>query len=334
MMNRAVRGKSAATRSTTSVTSAAPPPTRTVTPGGGRQGSGRIAQGFDERLALVPVGSVGRVDGERRQVGLRGRRERRGHVPVARAVGVAVQQGVLAERQARIDVHQAVHPGDAGVCGQSPRVVVERGQVLRRGRRAGRAGGDDDRREFAFAELALEPIEGDPRRDRRRQDRGVRGVEPDMQEGPAEEQQEGQRRDEDRDRVAHDPPSEAGPWPVRLRGDGHLADGQSIHARAQDRQDGGQQGERRRSREPDHDRPRDADRAQDHELEQDQAKQSEQDGHGTEEDGPPGRRHGDPDGIGDLGRAVRCGSPAPRGIGWSSTGSSRRPGPVRAASPG
>ncbi len=106
--------------------------------------------------------------------------------------------------------------------------------------------------------------------------------------------------------MAHDPAGEPRPRPVGLGRDGDLANGEAVHPRAQDRQDGRQQGERRRAGQADDDRPGDPDRAQDHELEQDQPEEPEQDRHGAEEDGPSGGRDGDPDRIRDLCLAARA----------------------------
>ena len=84
--------------------------------------------------------------GRRREGGL--------DVPVARSVRVAVEQRVLRQRQARVDVDEAVDAGDARIGGEPARVVVQGGQVGRAGRGAIGPDGEDDRRELALAELA------------------------------------------------------------------------------------------------------------------------------------------------------------------------------------
>ncbi len=66
------------------------------------------AQGRDQRLALVAVRPVGRVERERREVAAGRRGEGGLDVAVARPVRVAVQERVLGQRQARIDVDEAV----------------------------------------------------------------------------------------------------------------------------------------------------------------------------------------------------------------------------------
>ncbi len=182
MMNRAVRGKSARTRSTTSATSAAPPPTRTVTPAGGASGPPGVRRAVTSALPSSRFGSVGRVERECREV-VSGRRGEGGlDVAVARPVRVAVEERVLGQGQARIDVDEAVDARDVRIRRQPARVVVQRREVGR-GRR-GALGPDrqDDRRELALAELASEPVECGTRRHLRREDRGVGGIEPDVQE--------------------------------------------------------------------------------------------------------------------------------------------------------
>ena len=101
MMNSAVRGKSARTRSTTSATSAAPPPTRTVIPAGGASALPGRAEVGDQRPALVAVRPERRVQRECRQVAPGRRRQAGLDVAVARAVRVAVEERVLGERQPR-----------------------------------------------------------------------------------------------------------------------------------------------------------------------------------------------------------------------------------------
>ena len=184
-----------------------------------------------------------------------------------------------------------------GSRGEAPRVVVQRGEVGRAGGRAVGPDGQHDRGELALAELGLEPVEGGPRRDLGRQDRGVRGVEPDVQERRSEDQQEEQGRDQHRDRVAHDPPGEPRPRAVRDGGRRHAAHGEAVHPRPEDGQDGRQQGQRRGDREAHHDRARDPDRAQDHELEEDQPEESQEHRQPAEEDRPAGGRDRDPDRI-------------------------------------
>ena len=75
-------------------------------------------------------------------------------VPVARPVRVAVEQRVLRQRQARVDVDEAVDAGHARIGGEAARVVVQGGQVGRGRRGAVGPHREDDRRELALAELA------------------------------------------------------------------------------------------------------------------------------------------------------------------------------------
>ena len=296
-MNAAVRGKSAHTFDTTSSTSAAPPPTRIVTPAGGARRARGVAQLAHEGAGLLVVGPVGRRHGEGGEVALRRRPEGRGDEPVRRARRGAVQELVLLEREALVEVHVARHAADPRVGGEPARVVVQRGHV-RRGRGiAGRADGDDEGRELALAELPGQDVVGLAGRHRRGEDRGVRGVEPDVEERNAQQQQERQRRDQHGHRVAHDASGEAGPRAVRAGLHGHLADAEPVDPRAEDREDRRQEGEGRGDRQPDHDRPGDAHRAQDHELEQDEAQEAEQHGEAGEEHGPARGRDGHADGL-------------------------------------
>ena len=159
-------------------------------------------------------------------------------------------------------------------------------------------------RELALAEVGLEPVERGPRRHRGRQDRRVGCVEPDVEERRAEEEQEGEGRDEDRDGVAHHPSGEARPRPLGPGRPRHPPDGESVDPGPEDGQDRGQERQRRGDRQGDDDRAGDPDRAQDHELEQDQPEQAEEHGQPAEEDGPSGRRDGDPDRRRDAVRAV------------------------------
>ena len=173
-------------------------------PGRRRERPAGRAQGRDQRLAFVAVRAVGRVEGECGEVAA-GRRSEGGlHVAVAWPVRVAVQQRVLGQRQARVDVDEAVDAGDVRIGGQAARIVVQRREIGRGGRAALGPHGKDDRRELALAELGLEPVERGARRHLGREDRGVGGVEPDVQERRAEQQEEGEGRDQDRDRMTHD----------------------------------------------------------------------------------------------------------------------------------
>ena len=214
MMNRAVRGKSAPhpVDDVGDVRGAASDQDRHA--GRRRERAAGRAQGRDQRLALVAVRAVRRVERERREVAAGRRGEGGLDVAVARPVRVAVEERVLGQRQARIDVDEAVDARDVRIRRQPARVVVERGEVGR-GRR-GALGPDrqDDRRELALAELAPEPVERRARRHLGRQDRGVGGVEPDVQERRTEQQEEGEGRDQDRDRVTHHPACQARPRPV------------------------------------------------------------------------------------------------------------------------
>ena len=123
-----------------------------------------------------------------------------------------------------------------------------------------------------------------------------------MEERRPEQQQEGQGRDDDRDRMAHDPTRKARPGSLGAGRARDAPDGEAVHPRAQDGEQRRQQRQRRGDRQPDHDRAGDPDRAQDHELEQDQPEQPEQDGQAAEEDGPAGGRDRDPDRLRRRGR--------------------------------
>ena len=279
----------------------------------------RVAQVRDERTALGAVRAVGRGQRERREVAAGRRRQGRRDESVARAVGVAVQELVLLERQARVHVDEAVDAADPRIGGDPSRVVEQARQVVGAGRRAVGADRDGDRRERALPELALEAIERGARRDAGRQDAGVRGVEPDMQERRAEQEQQGERRDEDRDRPAHDAAREARPRAVALGSGRDAAHGEPIEVRADHREQGRQQRQRREDRQADDQRPGDPDAAQDHELEEDEPEQPQQHGQAAEEHGAAGGRDGDPDGLGDsvVACAGRVARPAPPGTGWS-----------------
>ena len=225
--------------------------------------------------------------------------------PVARAVRVGIDELVLVEPDARVDVDEALDAGHPRVGGQAARVVVERREVG--GARRGAVGPDRERqrRELALAEGTRESVEGGAGRDARRQDRRVRGVEPDVEERRAEQQQDRQRRQEDRDRAAHDPAREAGPRAVRVV-DGHdPPDREGIDPGADDREDRRQQRHGGDHREEDDDGAGDPDGPQDHELEQDEPDQSEEHGQAGEEDRPPGRRDGRDDGVRHPVRLVR-----------------------------
>src|SRR6478672_1303973 len=100
MMNRAVRGKSARTRSTTSATSPAPDQDRDT--GRWRERAAGRAKVPHQRPALVAVRAERGRDGERRQVAP-GRRGQSGlDIAVAGSVRVTVEERVLAEGHARI----------------------------------------------------------------------------------------------------------------------------------------------------------------------------------------------------------------------------------------
>ncbi len=266
----------------------------------GRRGerAGGVAHRPDEGASLVAVGAVRRGDRERGHVPLGRRRQALGHVPVARAVRVAVEQLVLRERQPRIDVDEAVDPLDPRVGREAARVVVQRGEVRRLGRGTGRPDREHDRGELALAEVRLEAVEGGPGRDLGRQDRGVGRVEPHVEERRAEDEEQREGRDEDGDRVAHHPSSEPRPRALGVGMRVHLPDRESVDPVAEDRQDRGQQRQRRQARQPDDDGAGDADRAQDHELEEDQAEQAQQDGQPAEEHRPTRRGDRDADGVG------------------------------------
>jgi hypothetical protein len=122
-MKIAVRGKSAATRVTTSSTSAAPPPTH-ADAGGWREWAGGQPQVAHEGPTVVAVRPVGRVEREGGQVAHGGGTERALDEAIWRAVRARVEELVLLEAQPRVDVDEAFDPGHTRVGGQAPRVVV------------------------------------------------------------------------------------------------------------------------------------------------------------------------------------------------------------------
>ena len=81
-----------------------------------------------------------------------------GNEAVGGAAGRAIEQLVLVDAQARIDVDHALDAAHARVSGQAARVVVQRGHVLRVGDRAVRPDGQQERRELALAELVDEQV--------------------------------------------------------------------------------------------------------------------------------------------------------------------------------
>ena len=87
---------------------------------------------------------------------------------------------------------EAVDARHARIRRDPPRVVVERGEVRGAGRRSVGPDRDRDRRELALAERVTQSIERRAGRDVRRQDARVRGVEADVEERGAEQQQERQ----------------------------------------------------------------------------------------------------------------------------------------------
>ena len=236
MMNSAVRGKSARTRSTTSATSAAPPPTRTVIPAGGASGPPGVRRSVTSALPSSRFGAVRRVERERRQVAAGRRGEGRLDVPVARSVRVAVEQRVLGQRQARIDVDEAVDAGDARVRREPARVVVQRGEVGRRRspapsvRMARTIGANSPSPNSAWSrsKAARDGTSGGRIEASGALNRTCRNGEP-----SSSRKREG--RDEDRDRVAHDPAGEARPRarPCPASGD-DLPDREAVDPWAED----------------------------------------------------------------------------------------------------
>ena len=191
-MNRAVRGKSAATRvdDVGDVRRAAAD--QHGRPAGRRSGPVGVAQVGHEGAALVTVRAVRRVEREGRQVALGRRRQRRRDVPVARAVRVAVEQPVLLEGQARVDVDEALHARDPRIRRQPPRVVVQRGEVSP-GSVAGAGRSGSRARSARTRPRRTRPRDGRRRRAMARSAgriEAVRGVEPDVQERRAEHEQE------------------------------------------------------------------------------------------------------------------------------------------------
>ena len=234
-----------------------------------------------------------------------GRRgERRRHEPVARPVRIGIEELVLLLAEARIDVDQGVDAADPRVGRESARVVEEDGHVVGRGRRAVRPDGQHDRRELALAEGGGQAIERGPGRNRLGEDRRVGGVEADMQERQAEQDEDREGRDEDGDRLPHDPPGEARPGAVRIVSRRDRADRERVDPRADDREEGREEGEGGRGGEQHDDRAGDPDGAQDHELEEDQPGEPQQHGQTREEDGSPGGRDGRRDRRGDAAAGV------------------------------
>ena len=208
-MKIAVRGNSAPMPVTTSSTSAAPPPTSTVVPAGGASGAVVGAQVADELARDRLVRAVGGDDRERRQVAPRRRREDLGDEPVRRGPSGPVEQLVLLEGQPRIDVDEAVDALDPGVGGEPPRVVVQRREV----RRLVAAPGV----RIASTIGANGPGPNSPAsRSKAARDGAFSGrirasgaLNRTCRNGVPSDEQQGQRRDEHRDRPAHDPPAPA-----------------------------------------------------------------------------------------------------------------------------
>ena len=178
-------------------------------PGRRRERPAGRAQGRDQRLALVAVRAVRRVERERGQV--------------ARASSPRARSG-RSGRAVRSGRRTAACTGPASGAGR-------RRRGCRRARRADRRRGGASSRTAPRGwpgssrrpgsgwrgrsartrprRTRLEPVERGTRRHLGRQDRGVGCVEPDVQERRAEQQQEGEGRDEDRDRVTHHPARQA-----------------------------------------------------------------------------------------------------------------------------
>ena len=103
-----------------------------------------------------------------------------------------------------MDGERALDPVDALDAVDRGRVVGDGLDVGDVGRCAGDVGEDDDRRRLTRGELGLERDVRVAALDTRRVDLGPRHALFETQERAAEEEQEGERRDDDGDRMAHD----------------------------------------------------------------------------------------------------------------------------------
>jgi len=165
---------------------------------------------------LGSVRTVRRIDRDCGEVARRRGVQLRPQEPVGRSRDPGVQEPVLVELETGVDVDQALHPGHPGIRGQPARVVVEGGQVRVVGHVALHPDRQDDRREGALPEGGDESVVGGTRRDGGREDRSIRGVEADMEERRAEEQQDREGRDEHLEGPPHDGPGEARPATVGI----------------------------------------------------------------------------------------------------------------------
>ena len=208
------------------------------------QQSGGGAEIADEVSRFVAIRAVRREERERGQVSACRRLETDRRVTISRPTGIRIDQLVLGERHAGVDVDEALDPRDTGVCSETARVVVQPIEIRGRSGRAGRADGQLERCELALAERACEQIVRSARRHAGGQDRSVRRVEPDVQEWDAQEKQDGQGRDKHGDRSVHHPVGQARPATIGAGSGSHPAYRERVEARPEDGQQRRQEGER------------------------------------------------------------------------------------------
>ena len=136
----------------------------------------------NERPTLVPVRAERGEDRESGEVVLRRRREGGRDEPVTRAVRIGIQELVLLEPEARVDIDQPADPDYTRIRGEPARVVVQGGDVRRTGRRAGCPDRQRQRCEFALTERVRQPVEARSRWNARGKDGRIWRVEPDVEE--------------------------------------------------------------------------------------------------------------------------------------------------------
>ena len=153
--------------------------------------SGRAARGRG-RGPRSRFGPNGRRDRERRQVALRrGAPARSRRTGPAGRPGSRTGAGTASRVSAGIDVdvaRDARRPAGRPPGAATTRTARRRSSGVVAG--PGRPDRDHERRELALAELAREDVVGLARRDPGREDRGVRGVEPDVEERQPEDEQQ------------------------------------------------------------------------------------------------------------------------------------------------
>ena len=227
--------------------------------------------------------------------------------------GQSVERGHLVRGQECagrrvVDDERALDPVDPFQRIDPPGVRIDRPDVVEARRGPGDVGQDDDRCRFTGGELGLERHIRIAALDAGRVDLSARDALDEAKERAAGDEQDGQGRDQHRDRAAHDTSSD--PLPACRAGDLHpigdrpeavaqAVQRPGVHPMAEQAEDGGQEGQREHDRAQDDQRPGDPDGPNGRRLEQQQAGQADGDGHAAECDGLAGGRHGAFDGVPD-----------------------------------